>query len=250
MSSDPKISFIIPVLYLQRPLNKKRFFMPRSTIEDVLSDITRNVTTAYEIIVICNSTEDELVNFIKNNKAITKYVLNSINPGVARSWNMGAEMSQGEYLCYVNDDVRIGKNAIEQLEEALDKNLEIDEVGPRGDLYEEGESKVFVGTQKPEYADVISGYLFMVRSSTYFQVGGFDTFYTPAGYEEVDFSFAIRKLGKKCLVIPNLDITHNEYHGVSSFKSQIKYFNTSIDTEDLHKRNKVYFMNKWYFHAQ
>ena len=54
MSSHPKISFIIPVLYLQRPLNKKRFFMPRSTIKDVLTDIVKNVTTSYEIIVICN----------------------------------------------------------------------------------------------------------------------------------------------------------------------------------------------------
>ncbi|MFM1986757.1 MAG: hypothetical protein RIS18_974 [Actinomycetota bacterium] len=245
MSSHPKISFIIPVLYLQRPLNKKRFFMPRSTIKEVLEDIAKNVTTSYEVIVICNSTEDKLVNFIKKNRSVTKYVLNSTNPGVARSWNMGAEMAQGKYLCFVNDDVRIGSNAIEQLEEALNKNLDVGEVGPRGDIYENGKSKKFVGIEKPEFADVISGYLFMVRTSTYFKVGGFDVFYTPAGYEEVDFSFAIRKIGQKCLVLPKLEIVHNEYHGVSSFRSSISYFETSIDTEALHNRNKKYFFEKW-----
>jgi hypothetical protein len=66
MNQNPKISFIIPVLFLQRPLNRKRFFMPRSTIEDVLADIDKNVSTSYEIIVICNSTEDKLVNFNQN----------------------------------------------------------------------------------------------------------------------------------------------------------------------------------------
>ncbi len=219
--------------------------MPRSTIKEVLEDISNNVNSSYEIIVICNSTEYELVDYIKTNKEITKFVLNSTNPGVARSWNMGAEMSQGEYLCFVSDDVRIGKNSIEQLEAALDNYSEVHEVGPRGDLYENGTSKQFVGTENSEYADVISGFLFMVRSSAYWSVGGFDTFYTPAGCEEVDFSFAIRKNGGKCLVLPNLDITHNEYHGVSAYRTNITFFNETIDTLDLHSRNTSYFRKKW-----
>ena len=245
MSLLPKISFVIPVLFLQRPLNKKRFFMPRSTIVDVLSDIDENVECSYEIIVICNSTEETLVEFVRSNKLITKYVLNSTNPGDARSWNLGAEMSQGEYLCFVSDDVRIGKNSIEQMEQALDNNQDVYEVGPRGDLYENGKHKEFVGIKKPEYADVISGFLFMVRSSAYWTVGGFDVFYTPAGCEEIDFSFSIRKYGGKCLVLPNLDITHNEYHGVSAHRTNIKFFNETVDTLDLHKKNTNYFRKKW-----
>jgi len=249
MNQNPKISFIIPVLFLQRPLNRKRFFMPRSTIEDVLADIDKNVSSSYEIIVICNSTEEKLVDFIKKNKSITKYVINSTNPGVARSWNIGAELSQGEYLCYVSDDVRIGKNSIEQLELALDNNPEVHEVGPRGDLYENGYHKEFVGTDKPEYADVVSGFLFMVRSSVYWTVGGFDVFYTPAGCEEIDFSFSIRKNGGKCLILPNLDITHNEYHGVSAHRTKIKFFNETVDTLDLHEKNTSYFRKKWKLRA-
>ena len=120
MSSAPKISFIIPVLYLQRPLNKKRFFMPRSTLVDVLKDIEENVTLDYEIIVICNSKDADLVNFVITHPKIDKYCLNSVNPGVARAWNMGADLSQGEYLCYVSDDVRIGKGSIEALSQTLD----------------------------------------------------------------------------------------------------------------------------------
>jgi GT2 family glycosyltransferase len=245
MTSRPKVSFIIPILYLERPLNKKRFFMPRSTIKDVLNDIEKNITTDYEIIVIANSRDKSLVDFVTTDSRITKFVLNSVNPGVARSWNIGAEMSEGEYLCFVSDDVRIGKNAIEQLVTALDTRPEVDEVGPRGDLYVNGEPSKFVGLTQPEYTDVVSGFLFMVRQTAYWAVGGFDVAYTPAGCEEVDFSFAIINAGGKCLILPNLDITHNEYHGVSAHRTNIRFFNSEIDTLELHQKNKDYFLNKW-----
>lgn len=247
MSAMPKVSFIIPVLYLQRPLNKKRFFMPRSTLADVLKDIEENVDLDYEIIVVCNSKDPALVNFVASHPGIHKYILNSVNPGVARAWNMGAELSQGEYLCYVSDDVRIGEGSIEKLAQVLDSESDVAEVGPRGDLYTNGRPDHYVGINTPEYSDVISGFLFLVRQSAYFQVGGFDIAYSPAGCEEVDFSFALRKAGWKLKVIPHLDITHNEYHGVSAHRTEISYLNTTVDTIDLHKRNTEYFRKKWGF---
>jgi GT2 family glycosyltransferase len=102
-----------------------------------------------------------------------------------------------------------------------------------------------VGLEIPENSDVISGFLFLVRTNAYFQVGGFDVAYSPAGCEEVDFSFALRKHGWKCKVIPHLDITHNQYHGVSARRTEIKYLNSKIDTLVLHERNTKYFLNKW-----
>ena len=46
----PKISFIIPVLHLKRPLNKARFFMTRYTLPDVLRDLRDNVSLPHEVI--------------------------------------------------------------------------------------------------------------------------------------------------------------------------------------------------------
>jgi GT2 family glycosyltransferase len=199
--------------------------------------------------VVCNSKEPELVEFVKNDPRIDKYILNSVNPGVARAWNMGAELSQGAHLCYVSDDVRIGQGAIESLSSTLDNEPAVAEVGPRGDLYVNGRSDRFVGTEIPEYSDVISGFLFLVRQSAYFQVGGFDIAYSPAGCEEVDFSFALRNAGWLLKVIPHLDITHNEYHGVSAHRTEISYLNTTVDTLELHERNTAYFRRKWGFDA-
>jgi len=95
----PKISFIIPVLHLKRPLNKARFFMPRYTLPDVLRDLRDNVSLTHEVIVVCNGQDQELVDFVSNHPSIDKYCLNSVNVGVARSWNMGAEMAEAQALC-------------------------------------------------------------------------------------------------------------------------------------------------------
>lgn len=242
---QPKISFIIPVLHLKRPLNKARFFMPRYTLPDVLRDLHDNVSLPHEVIVVCNGQDSDLIQFVATHPHIDKYCLNSVNVGVARSWNMGAEMAEGEALCYVNDDVEIGKGGVENLFDVLCGSEDIGQVGPMGALWNKAEHLRFVGKEKVEEADAISGFLFMLRAKAFRSVGGFDPAFSPAGFEEIDMSYNLREQGWRCLVVPNLDIKHHHYHGVSNFRSTVAYLGKEIDTEELHLRNKAYFINKW-----
>jgi GT2 family glycosyltransferase len=242
--NDPKVSFIIPVLHLKRPVNPSRFFVPRSTVREALRDLERNVTLPCEVIVVCNSRDAELVELVTTHPRVDKYCLNSANAGVARAWNMGAQLAEGRTLCFVNDDVTIGPGAIEALAEVLERE-DVGEVGPRGARWNNGAHDRYVGLTQVEEADAISGFLFMIKASVYRQVGGFDVEYTPAGFEEIDMSYAIQRLGKKCLVVPGLDVKHAHHHGVSAYRSDIGYFDKTVDTETLHERNKAYFMKKW-----
>jgi GT2 family glycosyltransferase len=243
--NDMKLSFIIPVLHLKRPVNAKRFFMPRYTLPDVLRDLHDNVTLPHEVIVVCNSRDRELVEFVSSHPHIDKYCLNSVNVGVARSWNMGADMAEGEALCFVNDDVEVGKGGAEGLFDALIGTDNVGQVGPMGALWNGAEHLRYVGEAAIEEADAISGFLFMLREKAFRQVGGFDPAYSPAGFEEIDMSFALREQGWKCLVVPGLEIKHHHHHGVSSYRSKVAYLGKEIDTEALHQRNKAYFINKW-----
>lgn len=245
MTTLPKISIIIPVLHLTRPLNKKRFFIPRYTLPDVLRDLHGNVGLSHEVIVVCNGQDKELMDLVVSHPHIDKYCINSVNVGVARSWNMGAEMAEGEALCFVNDDVEIGKGGLESLFQVLTGEDDVGQVGPMGALWSGAEHLRYVGEREVEKADAISGFLFMLREKAFRQVGGFDTAYTPAGFEEIDMSFSLRNRGWKCLVVPNLAIKHHHHHGVSSYRSNISYLGTEIDTEALHQRNREYFMKKW-----
>jgi GT2 family glycosyltransferase len=241
----PKISIIIPVLHLKRPLNKNRFFMPRQTIQDTLADIELNVKIDHEIIVVCNSTDPELINFIKSNHIVDKYCINNVNVGVARSWNMGAQMAEGRALCFLNDDVSIGENAFEDLYDLLFSNQSIGQVGPVGALWDGAAHQVYVGENQLADADAIAGYCFMVPESIFRELGGFDVAYTPAGFEEIDMSFSIRKKGLRCVVVPHLKINHFHHHGVSAYSTNIQFMSKSISTEDLHQKNLDYFKRKW-----
>jgi len=242
---NPMISIIIPVLHWKRPLNKKRFFMPRQTIVETLEDIKKNVQIPHEVVVICNGQDPELIEFVKNSLDINKYCLNGVNVGVARSWNMGAQLAEGEFLCYLNDDVSLGQQSLETLLKHFDDPA-IGEVGPEGSYWKNCAHDSFLEGKEPAVTDVVSGFCFLVRSKLFHELGGFDIAYSPAGYEEIDFSYRVRHSGLKCLADPRVDIKHFHHHGVSAQKVEIKYLAKSIDTDELHKRNGAYFRSKWH----
>ena len=243
--NTPVLSIIIPVLHFKRPLNKKRFFMPRQTIENTLDDLAKNVSLPYEIIVICNGTDPELRQFIQEDKRISRYCINSENVGVARSWNMGAQLSTGRILCYLNDDVSVGKSALESLCDQLDTDSSIGEIGPEGSYWKNCQHDRFVEAEERVEADVVSGFCFLLKAETFHALGGFDVNFSPAGCEEIDFSYRIRQAGLKCVVDPRVDIKHYHHHGVSAQRVEITYLGQTIDTEQLHQRNSSYFKKKW-----
>jgi len=241
----PLLSIVIPVLYLKRPVNKRRFFMPRQTIVETLDDIRRNVKIEHEVIVICNGQDPELISYIKTNSSIDKYCINNFNVGVARSWNIGVELSEARILCFLNDDVSIGNGGLEGLYELIISDSTIGQVGPVGAKWDGAKHKEFVGMNSIADADAIAGFCFMLPEKIFRDMGGFDVFYTPAGFEEVDMSFAIRKAGYRCVVLPNSKIFHFHHHGVSAYENNITYFSTQINSVELHERNKAYFSKKW-----
>lgn len=241
----PRVSIIIPVLHITRPLNKKRFFMPRYTIREVLCDLNQNVKMPHEVIVVCNGQDPGLIDFVRSHESIHKSCINSVNVGVARSWNIGAQLADGEVLCYLNDDVAVGEGSLESLCEQLLADPTVGEIGPAGSFWRNCQHDRFVESAEPVEADVISGFCFLLRSSTFHELGGFDVNFSPAGCEEIDFSYRIRRAGMKCLVDPRVSIKHYHHHGVSAQKVEIEYLGKKIDTDALHQRNSAYFRKKW-----
>lgn len=243
--SPPLLSIIIPVLYLKRPLNKKRFFMPRQTIVECLDDIARNVKIPHEVIVVCNGEDPELREFVCSHPAITRFCINSVNAGVARSWNIGAQLAEGQALCFLNDDVSVEPGGLETLVEMLHSAPDVGQVGPVGARWKGAQHQAFVGEDQVEDADAIAGFCFIIRDDLFRRLGGFDVAYSPAGFEEIDMSYAIRRAGYRCVVVPHLPIHHYHHHGVSAYRTEVHYLSSMIDTVTLHERNKAYFLAKW-----
>jgi GT2 family glycosyltransferase len=240
-----KLSIIIPSMQLKRSKNPKHFYRSISSLPDLVESIKKNVSIDLEVIVVANGLNDrKLIEYIEVGN-VDKYCINNHNVGVSRAWNMGRQLAEGEYLLFINDDVTIGEQAVEILMKTLEQEEDVGVVGPKGAMWKNVEFTEHVGLTKPAYADVILGFCFMVRSSDFDMAGGVDVNYTPAGMEEIDFCYSMRKIGFKIKVIPGLNIFTEPRHGISARNTTVKYFNSEVNTKDLHERNKVYFKNKW-----
>lgn len=241
------ISVIIPTLSYRRSKNIKKLYKSRLTLSECLDALQDNVKTEIEVIVVSNNVADEkLTSLIKSHSRIDKYCFNSVNAGVSRSWNIGAQLAEGDALFFLNDDCLVGEGGLEKLYEELNR-VEVGITGVQGIEWGVTAPKKHLNDiTVPTAVDVINGFAFMVRSDLFHKLGGFDVNFSPAFYEETDMCFRVREAGFKVVAVPDTAIHHFEHHGVSSRHSTIHYLNTSIDSVELTQRNQKYFTDKWF----
>ena len=242
------ISVIIPTMRLKRKKNIKYLYKSISSLPDVIKDLKENTKEEIEIILVVNGLEDQsLIKFVDELENV-KIIKNNLNVGVARAWNMGRHFAEGEFLLYLNDDVRVASSAISEMKKTFESKEKVGIVGPKGAKWENCEHVEFVGENSIEEASAIAGFAFMVKTEIFDEIGGFDNAYTPAGFEEIDFCFKAIQAGYHCIVNPAIDITTEPRHGISALNTNIKYLNSEINTQDLNARNRDYFESKWKNH--
>jgi GT2 family glycosyltransferase len=235
------ISIIIPTRELKRSKNLKYLYKKLTSIGDLLNSIKTIENIEFEVIVVINGeTDKELFNFIKNHQSVTKYALISSNAGVSRAWNIGRNLAEGDLLLFLNDDVVIEQNDLNLLKSAINDIVVM--VGPKGSVWKNGEHVCYSDNDD---VNVISGFAFMIKSVVFDEIGGVDTNFTPAGYEEIDLSFRVLKSGYLLKTVPESKFTTNPVHGISAKNTDINYFNKKINTKVLHERNTKYFEAKW-----
>jgi len=159
---------------------------------------------------------------------------------------------------FLNNDTLLLPNWLEPLVEAMDQDPGLAAVQPRliypdgrlnsaGDLvfadqawnYGKGHPNPFAPPfsvrRAPDYA---SGACLLVRKEMFDAVGGFDSVYAPAYYEDTDLSFAFRARGWRVLYEPRSTVVHVE-GGTAG---------TELDSEfkrNQMARNKEIFWTKW-----
>lgn len=244
-----KISIVIPVMKLKKSVNPRFFYKKRWSIIETLESIEQALKNVdHEFVFVQNGIDKDLTNFLFNFLKSFKgrVVQISENVGVSKAWNIGISACDSSIVIISNDDVEFKENSIDVLIETLIKNDEVAQVGPEGGDWNFDCSGPRKGKLIIEEVDEISGYFFIIKRKHYEIVGGFDENYSPAGVEEIDFSFKLRNKGFRCLVVPNTGIVHHGFHGVSTKPQIINYLDKSIDTHSLDKRNKSYFVDKWF----
>jgi GT2 family glycosyltransferase len=215
---DVEISIIIPVF------NQFQFthacLASLQTVEERLP---------FEVIVVDDCSTDETAGLVSRMRGVV-YLRNETNSGFIISCNRGAEKARGKYVVFLNNDTIVKPNWLATLRDTFTEEPQAGIVGskliyPDGRLQEAGgiiwrdgsgwNYGKFDDPEKPEYnylreVDYCSAAALMIPSLLFRKVGGFDSKYAPAYYEDTDLAFKVRRDGYNVLYQPLSEIIHYE----------------------------------------
>ena len=245
LCDEPLVSIIIPVY--------NQFHYTYNCIKSIKNH-TRGIN--YEVIVADDVSTDqtcEIENIVENLKVIH----NKENLGFLLNCNNAAKLAKGKYIHFLNNDTYAQHGWLSSLLELIEKDEKIGMVGsklvyPNGLLQEAGgifwsdASAWNHGRGKnpaaPEYnyvkeADYISGASILISKKLWDEIGGFDSRFAPAYYEDSDLAFEVRKHGYKVVYQPESVVVH--FEGMSNGTD------TSTGIKAYQVENKAKFFDKW-----
>ena len=211
---------------------------------------------AFEVVVVNDCSSDSTAEFLNECDGI-RVLNNASNVGFIASCNAGAGIAHGDTLVFLNNDTKVTDNWLDALLETFEHWPDAGVVGarlvyPDGRLQEAG-GMVFndasgwnygrlgpANTAKVSFvsqADYVSGACLAIPNALFQALGGFDTHYAPAYYEDTDLCFKVRAQGRQVLYQPRSTIVH--FEGISSGTSE------SSGTKRYQAINRDKFKARW-----
>lgn len=218
----PKVSIIIPV-----------YNQLRITLRCLRAVLAAGAKESFEVIVVDDCSAASVSAVLSKTPGI-RYVCQPKNGGFISSCNLGASISRGEYLVFLNNDTHTLAGWLDELLETFTIRPQAGLVGsqliyPNGILqeagaimwrdgsgwnYGRGEQRYLPQFNYLRSVDWCSGASIMVPRTLFNRLGQFDAHYSPAYAEDVDLAFKIRNAGYEVLYQPCSKVVH--FEGVSS----------------------------------
>ena len=244
-SESPLVSIVIPV-----------YDHFRHTLTCLRSLAAHPGSVAFEVIVVDDASSDETAGRLPQIGGIRVH-RNALNLGFIGACNAGASIARGEYVLFLNNDTAVMPGWLEALLGTFTARADCGLVGaklvyPDGRLQEAG-GIVFSDGSGWNYgrfgdpadcavdylreADYCSGAAIMLRRELFDRLGGFDTHYAPAYYEDTDLAFKVRAAGLKVYYQPAANVVH--FEGVTSGTD------TGSGTKRYQPINQAKFVERW-----
>ena len=243
--STPRVSIIVPVY-------SKLFY----TVACLQSLALHRPEASFEVIVVDDASPDDSALALSRIAGI-RLIRNERNLGFIGSCNAGAAAARGQYLYFLNNDAQLMQGSLDYALACFDEEADCGLVGsrlvyPDGRLQEAGglvfsdgacwnigrfESRDNPAFRYRRRVDYVMGASMLIPAAVFQQIGGFDTRYAPAYYEDVDLAFEVRKLGLNVVYEPRSVVIH--FEGISA--------GTDLDAGmKRHQRiNQAVFAEKW-----
>lgn len=223
-------------------------------LERCLRSLAEHRTSVpFEVVVVLNGASTPVRAVVNERVVGARVVDSSTNLGFAGGNNLGAAHARADLLVLLNDDAEVLPCWLDRLVAAVERP-EVGAVGslvlfPDGSVQDAGgviwadgstavahrgrtaHEAARVGRRRVDYA---SGCSLLVRREVWEALGGLDTRYHPAYYEDTDLCLAMARAGWQVLVEPTSMILHHES---ASSTSRVKDF--------LFRRNRAAFAEKW-----
>jgi GT2 family glycosyltransferase/glycosyltransferase involved in cell wall biosynthesis len=214
----PKVSIIIPV-----------FGKVEVTLRCIRSIASNPQKNSFEVIVVNDGSKDSTKDWIGKLSGV-RLINNQENLGFIQSCNNGAAAARGEFLHFLNNDTIVTSNWLDELVWTHESFTDVGLVGskllyPDGKLQEAGAIVWQDGSawnygrghdpDRPEYnyarqVDYCSGASLLISKENFQKLGGFDTHFSPAYYEDTDLAQKVTKRGLKVIYQPASVVYHIE----------------------------------------
>lgn len=228
-------------------------------LRDCLGSIANSVDavrTPYEVLVLFNGTPADAAKTFMKNVTGTRSRHVALNLGFGGGNNFAAKEAKGRFLVFLNDDTITEPGWLEALVAAAERDASIGIVGsrivfPDGSLQEAGGIIWSDGSTRPlgrgeppqslaysyvRQVDYTSANGMLIRRVDFEALGGFDSRFFPAYYEDTDLCLGVRHtLGKAIVYEPRSVIRHIE--AASSPNADFRSF--------LFRRNQALLVDKW-----
>ena len=242
----PQVSVIIPVY--------NQFNYTYNCLKSILLNSGSQIS--YEIIIADDCSDDitlQITEIIHN----ISIIRTGENLRFLRNCNNAAKHARGKYILLLNNDTQVQENWLFPLVELMQRDDSIGAVGSKMLL---GNGMIFEAVSViwndggawnygrncnpclPEFnyvkeVDYLSGASMMIKKTIWDELGGFDTRYAPAYYEDPDLCFSIRSHGYKVMYQPASVVVH--FEGVSNGT------NVSQGQKQYQVINQKKFYDKW-----
>jgi len=223
-----------------------------------------------DIYIVDNASTDESIQWVKQHFPHVHIIQNAVNYGFAKGYNEGLKHIQAEYYVLMNNDVRTTQGWLDNIIEFMDKHSDVAVCMPKllddknPEMFEYAgasggfvdvlgyplcRGRVFLALEKDEhqYDDIqeifwATGACMVVRSSVFWEVGGFDDDFF-AHMEEIDLCWRIKNIGKKVYVIPSSVVYHlggGTLNKINPHKTYLNFRNSLLTLIKNHPYNYLF----------
>lgn len=241
---EPEVSIVIPA-FGELPM----------TLRCLHAIAAAEGSIPYEVILVDDASEPPLSEALDRVREL-RVVRLETREGFVGASNRGAAAARAPYLLFLNNDTAVTPGWLEALHarirrpgvglvgaQLISPDGSVQEAG--GIIWRDGSATNYGRGLHPEdpavsfacVADYCSGACLMIGRELFEELGGFDSLYAPAYYEDADLAFAVRRAGYSVVYEPAARVFHVEGGTAGT--------DLEVGVKQFQVRNQRLFGDKW-----